>query len=69
MKDKEYKKIWQKLKETLIQKYPECCHKADVSNGDWERGELSAVVSVLYHMDKLDETREFSNLLEDMEGK
>ncbi|RXR97256.1 hypothetical protein [Staphylococcus saprophyticus] len=66
MKDKQYKYAWQKLKETLMQKYPEFCHKADASNGDWEKGFLLMTIDILQYMDSLDNTHEFSNLLHDM---
>ncbi|MBN6849447.1 hypothetical protein JRF73_00480 [Staphylococcus saprophyticus] len=67
MKDREYKDAWQELKETLMQKYPEFCYKADVSNGDWEKGFLLMTIDILQYMDSLDNTNEFSNLLSDLE--
>lgn len=59
-------KAWDKLKELLIKEYSEVVHLADVSNGEWERGEMSKHGEVLEHMDKLDGTNEFSKLLSDM---
>lgn len=69
MKDREYKDAWQELKETLMQKYLEFCYKADVSNGDWEKGFLLMTIDILQYMDSLDNTNEFSNLLSDLEDK
>lgn len=62
-------KAWEKLKELLMEEYPEVAHLADVSNGDGERGLLVKHEDILYYMDKLDGTNEFSNLLSDLEGK
>lgn len=69
MKDREYKEIWQFLKDKLLIEYPSVLHLADVSNGDWERGEMSKHKEVLEHMDQLDGTNEFSNLLSDLEDE
>lgn len=62
-------KSWDTLKELLMKEYPSVAHLADVSNGDWERGEMSKHEEVLKHMDKLDGTNEFSNLLNDLEDE
>lgn len=69
MKDRDYKDAWQELKDKLLSDYPTVEHLADVSNGDWERGLLSKQREILFYMDKLDNTDEFSNLLIDMEGE
>ena len=69
MKDREYKDAWQKLKDKLLSDYPTVENLADVSNGDWERGELSKHEEALEHMDFLDGTNEFSNLLSDLEDE
>lgn len=69
MKDREYRYAWEKLKDKLLRDYPSAVHLADVSNGDGERGELSKYEEVLKHMDKLDGTNEFSNLLSDLEDE
>ena len=69
MKDKQFKDAWQELKDKLLSDYPTVEHLADVSNGDWERGELSKHEEVLEHMDFLDGTNEFSNLLSDLEDE
>ena len=63
-----YKKAqaWDSLKELLTKEYPSVVHLADVSNGEGERGEMNKHQEVLEHMDKLDGTNEFSNLLHDM---
>lgn len=60
---------WDALKELLIKEYPEVTHLADISNGEWERGEMSKHEEVLERMDKLDGTNEFSNLLRDLEDE
>lgn len=62
-------KAWDALKELLIKEYPEVAHLADVSNGEGERGEMSKHGEILEHMDKLDGTNEFSNLLSDLEDE
>jgi len=62
-------KAWEDLKEVLMEEYPEVAHLADVSNGDGERGLLVKHEDILYYMDKLDGTNEFSNLLSDLEDK
>lgn len=59
-------KALEELKELLMEEYPEVAHLADVSNGDWERGLLVKHEDILYYMDKLDGTNEFSNLLSDL---
>ncbi|GEQ06991.1 hypothetical protein EKQ61_11170 [Staphylococcus gallinarum] len=59
-------KAWNTLKEILMKEYPEVSHLAHVSNGEGERGEMSKHGEVLEHMDKLDGTNEFSNLLSDL---
>lgn len=66
MKDREYKEAWNSLKDAMLEEYPSVDHEADVSNGDAERGVLSAYEKVLKQMDQLDGTHEFSNLLNDM---
>ncbi|MEB7816708.1 hypothetical protein [Mammaliicoccus sciuri] len=50
----------------MLGEYPAVDHEADVSNGDAERGVLSAYEKVLKQMDQLDGTHEFSNILHDM---
>ena len=62
-------KAWNTLKEILIKEYPEVAHLADVSNGEGERGEMSKHGEILEHMDKLDNTNEFSNLISDLEDE
>ena len=69
MKDKEYKDAWQELKDKLLREYPTVDHEVYVSNGDWERGLLSKQREILFYMDKLDNTNEFSNLLSDLEDE
>ncbi|MEB8071598.1 hypothetical protein NGH54_12810 [Staphylococcus xylosus] len=69
MKDREYKEAWQTLKDKLLIEYPSVVHLADVSLGDWERGLLSKQREILFYMDKLDKTNEFSNLLSDLEDE
>ena len=62
-------KAWDSLKELLMKEYPSVVHLADVSNGDDERGLMNKHEEVLEHMDKLDGTNEFRNLLRDMEDE
>ena len=62
-------KAWDSLKELLMKEYPSVVHLADLSNGDGERGELSKHEDILRHMDQLDGTNEFSNLLSDLEDE
>lgn len=69
MKDREYKVVWDELKDKLLREYPSVDHEAYVSNGDWERGLLSKQRQTLLQMDKLDGTNEFSNLLSDLEDE
>lgn len=66
MRDRDYKEAWNSLKDAMLEEYPAVDHEADVSNGDAERGVLSAYEKVLKQMDQLDNTNEFSNLLDDM---
>ena len=62
-------KAWDSLKELLMKEYPSVVHLADVSNGDDERGLMNKHEEVLEHMDELDGTDEFRNLLSDMEDE
>lgn len=62
-------KAWEELKGLLMEEYPSVVHLADVSNGDDERGLMNKHEEVLEHMDKLDGTNEFRNLLRDMEDE
>lgn len=66
MKDREYREARNFLKDAMLEEYPAVDHEADVSNGDAERGVLSTYEKVLKQMDQLDGTKEFSNLLHDM---
>ncbi|MGO1989577.1 hypothetical protein [Mammaliicoccus vitulinus] len=80
MKDKEYKNVWQTFKEELLQDYVaqrqrvervkrrnyEGYPKAMLSDISYERGKLGQMTVELHFLDELDGTREFSNLLDDM---
>ncbi|SUM69842.1 hypothetical protein [Staphylococcus nepalensis] len=62
-------KAWEELKELLMEEYPEVAHLADISNGDFEGGLMVNHEEIGKHMDKLDGTNEFSNLLSDLEDE
>lgn len=69
MKDREYKEIWQELKEEKI-RYFILLHDAyKVHQLERQRIPLNVTEKTLLKMDKLDGTNEFSNLLHDMEDK
>ena len=66
MKVKEYKDVWQTLKEELLTEYPYLLRVWESTNGEGEHAEMCKVNEILERMDELDGTHEFSNLLEDM---
>lgn len=80
MTDKEYKDAWQTFKEELLQDYVdqkqrverikrriyEGYPKAKLSDIAYERGKLGQMTSELHYLDELDGTKEFSNILHDM---
>lgn len=69
MKDREYKDAWQKLKEEKI-RYFILLHDAyKVHQLENQRAALNATRKTLLKMDKLDGTKQFSNLLSDLEDE
>lgn len=67
MKDREYKDAWQKLKEEKIRKFVKLHNliiKGYEDEGDYLRYQEQC--QELIEMDQLDGTKEFSNLLHDM---
>lgn len=69
MKDREYKDAWQELKEEKI-RYFILLHDAyKVHQFERQRISLNVTRQTLLHMDKLDGTNEFSNLLSDLEDE
>ena len=67
MKDKEYKDVWQTLKEEMTQDYIKLTNSGD----DIARIAEQVLSGYLERIDELDKSNEFSNLLHDMnrEGK
>lgn len=63
MKDREYKEAWQTLKEKKIQEY---IRLHEGIEGFFAVDDMQILASDLIEMDKLDGTKEFSNLLHDM---
>lgn len=80
MKDREYKEVWENFKEKLLQDYikqkqrvervkrrsHEGYTKAILSDVSYERGKLGQMIVELHLLDELDGTKEFSNILHDM---
>lgn len=79
MKDREYKDAWQRLKEERTKEYIKLHHTVNqiikpnnqyhlfqIANAMVGKNDLT---HILKHMDKLDNTNEFSNLLSDMEDE
>lgn len=78
MKDKEYKNAWQELKDKLTEDYIEQIryinqHSITDANDTWSSGWNMSTAQQLYTdlhlMDKLDGTKQFSNLLNDLEDE
>ncbi|MDW4128404.1 hypothetical protein QI229_03225 [Staphylococcus saprophyticus] len=79
MKDREYKEIWQTFKQERTQEYIKLhrtvnqvikpnnqYHLFQVANAMVGKNDLA---HILKHMDELDNTNEFSNLLSDLEDE
>lgn len=79
MKNREYKEIWQTFKQERTQEYIKLHHTVNqvikpnmqyqvyqVANAMVSKNDLT---HILKHMDKLDGTNEFSNLLSDLEDE
>lgn len=79
MKDREYKDAWQTFKEKRIQEYIKLHRtvdqvvKADSQHHLFQLANAMVgkkyLAHILRHMDELDGTNDFSNLLSDMEDK
>ena len=76
MKNRQYKEIWQELKEILTKDYIEQInyinqHNITDANDTWSSGWNMSTAQQLYTdlhlMDKLDGTNDFNNLLSDIE--
>lgn len=67
MKDREYKAIWQELKEQLLRSYPYKIEYAKEIQGSYEFGLAEQIKNIGIQMDELDNTNDFSNLLSDLE--
>lgn len=63
MKDRKYKEAWQTLKEKKMQEY---IRLHEGIEGFFAFDNMQILSSDLTEMDKLDGTKEFSNLLDDM---
>lgn len=79
MKDEQYKELWQTFKEDRTKEYIKLYRTVNqVINPEWQYQVYqvaNAMISkndlshILKHMDKLDGTNEFSNLLSDLEDE
>lgn len=73
MKNREYKDAWQELKEQMLESYANYEGQKRINkNMGFHKileGAQISLAPVLEHMDKLDGTKEFSNLLTDLEDE
>ncbi|MFI8573757.1 hypothetical protein ACIGEO_19910 [Stenotrophomonas bentonitica] len=78
MKDKDYKRAWQKFKDKLTEDYIEQIrhiNQYNITDADdtWSSGWNMSIAQQLYTdlnlMDQLDGTNEFQNLLSDLEDE
>lgn len=76
MKDKDYKRAWQKLKDKLTEDYIEQIRYVnqysitdanDTWSSGWNMSTAQQLYTDLHLMDQLDGTKEFQNLLSDLE--
>ena len=67
MKDREYKAIWQELKEQLLRSYPYKIEYAKEIQGSYEFGLAEQIKNIGIQMDELDNTNDFSKLISDLE--
>ncbi|MBF2319448.1 hypothetical protein H3923_10060 [Staphylococcus hominis] len=58
---------WIDLKTEMIEMYPVLVVDAVVTSGEWQKGMLYQLGKHLRHMDELDGTNDFKNLLSDLE--
>ena len=70
MKDKQYKAIWQELKEKKIEKFTKL-HNLIINHHEDEGDYLRYIeqMNELFYMDNKDNTNEFGNLLNDLESE
>ncbi|MGK8294057.1 hypothetical protein [Staphylococcus arlettae] len=69
MKTYQYKDAWQELKEKLLREYPYKLEVARELQGSYEFGIAEQIKRTGIAMDKLDGTKQFSNLLSDLEDE
>ena len=62
-------KAWEELKGLLMEEYPQLIRMWESTHGEGEHAEYYKTNEMLEHMDKLDGTNEFSNLLSDLEDE
>lgn len=70
MKDKNYKKSWQELKEQVISQYIILANtEENAKNIETLPGRIDELKRIGLYMDNLDITQEFSNMLIDIDKK
>lgn len=70
MKDKNYKKSWQELKEQVISQYIVLANtEENAKNIETLPGRIEELKLIGLYMDNLDMTQEFSNMLIDIDRK
>lgn len=70
MKDKNYKKSWQELKEQVISQYIVLANtEENAKNIETLPGRIDELKRIGLYMDNLDMTQEFSNMLIDIDRK
>lgn len=70
MKDKNYKKSWQELKEQVISQYIVLSNtEENAKNIETLPGRIEELKLIGLYMDNLDMTQEFSNMLIDIDRK
>ena len=70
MKDKNYKKSWQELKEQVISQYIILANtEENAKNIETLLGRVEELKRIGLYMDDLDMTQEFSNMLIDIDKK
>lgn len=70
MKDKNYKKSWQELKEQVISQYIVLANtEENAKNIETLPGRIDELKRIGLYMDNLDITQEFSNMLIDIDKK
>lgn len=70
MKDKNYKKSWQELKEQVISQYIVLANtEENTKNIETLLGRVEELKRIGLYMDNLDMTQEFSNMLIDIDKK